>query len=182
MSEDPVRAVAFIVLAIFAATLVALFAEDAIKRLVQFLGLIGSLLSGSETSPAQAAASAEKAAGAIGTIGLSTGGGLGLIFAIKKIWDLFRPLTSVPADLLASFSTRSGTKGLEQQLSFRYRFADEFSTFCDTLRQPPHPGLVIFVHDLDRCAPSQTVTCWRRSISSPAPGGASSSSGSTRIA
>ena len=143
-------------LAIFAATLVALFAEDAIKRRVQFLGLIGSLLSGGATSPAQAAASAEKAAGAIGTIGLSTGGGLGLIFAVKKVWDLFRPLTSVPADLLATFSTHSAT-GPRAAIVVPIPVRGRFSTFCDTLRQPPHPGLVIFVNNLDRCAPSQTV-------------------------
>jgi hypothetical protein len=42
-------------------------------------------------------------------------------------------------------------------LSFRYRFSKEFATFCDVLRWPPYPGLVIFVDDLDRCGPRQTV-------------------------
>src|SRR5262249_27665968 len=156
VTEDPSRSIAFVVLAGFAAVLVALFTEDAIKRLLQLVGLIGSLLSGSVFS-APEAASAEKAASAIGAIGFCTRGGRRPSFALKQPWDLFRPLTSVPADLLATFTTRTGTKDLDQQLSFRYRFANEFSMFCDTLRQPPHPGLVIFVDDLDRCAPRQTV-------------------------
>src|SRR5262249_43802486 len=103
------------------------------------------------------AAGAQETADTIKTIGLSTGGIGGLIFSAKKLWDLFKPLKSVPAELLASVSARTDTKDLDQQLSFRYRFANEFATFCDVLRWPPHPGLVIFVDDLDRCAPRQTV-------------------------
>ena len=80
-----------------------------------------------------------------------------MIYASKKLWDLFKPLKSIPADLLSTLSGNSSTKDIDQQLSFRYRFASEFAIFCDTLRRPPHPGLVIFIDDLDRCAPKQTV-------------------------
>lgn len=80
------------------------------------------------------------------------------VIAISKgLWTVLQPLSVVPAKLLSTMSTRASKKDLEQQLAFRYRFAREFRTFCRALRRPPHPGLVIFVDDLDRCGPRQTV-------------------------
>src|SRR5262249_33710168 len=101
VTEDPSRSIAFLVLAAFAAVLVGLFTEDAIKRLLQLVGLIGSLLTGSVSS-APEAASAEKAASAIGAIGLSAGGGRRPVFFVQKILGLFRPLTSVPGELVSA--------------------------------------------------------------------------------
>jgi hypothetical protein len=52
---------------------------------------------------------------------------------------------------------QSSSKDLDQQLAFRHRFAREFAMFCQVLRSPRHPGLVIFIDDLDRCGSRQTV-------------------------
>jgi hypothetical protein len=75
----------------------------------------------------------------------------------KILWAVFQPLSAMPSKLLSTVSARSSRRDVEQQLAFRYCFQQEFSTFCSALRRPPHPGLVIFVDDLDRCGPRQTV-------------------------
>ena len=80
-----------------------------------------------------------------------------VILLSKGLWTVLQPLSAMPAKLLATISPKSSNKDMEQQLAFRYRFAREFRTFCDALRHPPHPGLVVFVDDLDRCGPRQTV-------------------------
>jgi hypothetical protein len=92
-------------------------------------------------------------AGFAGKIGLSTTA----IALVGGLWQLFKPFSTTPAKLLATLQGRSNNKDLELQLTFRYRFAREFSAFCAALRHPPNPGLVIFVDDLDRCGSRQTV-------------------------
>ncbi len=109
--------------------------------------LIGAMSPAKDTLPPDA----------LKSIGLSTGGITAIVFAAIKLWDLFKPLKSIPAELLSTLNGDSSAKDLNQQLSFRYRFAAEFAVFCEVLRRPPHPGLVIFVDDLDRCGPKQTV-------------------------
>lgn len=159
IGADPNATIALLGVAITAFVLVATHLEEVALILGQFADRIGSLLPGS--TPGGASASATNpvpgAAATITTIGVSTGGISAIIFAGKKLWDLFRPLKSIPADLLSTLSWPSSIREIDQQLSFRYRFASEFAIFCDTLRRPPHPGLVIFIDDLDRCAPKQTV-------------------------
>jgi Cdc6-like AAA superfamily ATPase len=162
IGADPNATIAWIVFALAAFAIVATHLDAAARILSQIADRIGSLLPvppGSTAQPLPAAASGGTpgAASAITSIGLSTGGITAIIFAGKKLWDLFKPLKSIPADLLSTLSGQSSTRDIDQQLSFRYRFASEFAIFCDTLRRPPHPGLVIFIDDLDRCAPKQTV-------------------------
>jgi len=162
IGADPNATIALVVFALAAFAIVATHLDAAARIISQFADRIGSLLSGPAVSnasavPAVAGAGTPGAASAITSIGLSTGGITAIVFAGKKLWDLFKPLKSIPADLLSTLSGQSSTKDLDQQLSFRYRFASEFAIFCDTLRRPPHPGLVIFIDDLDRCAPKQTV-------------------------
>jgi hypothetical protein len=159
IGADPNATIALVVFALAAFVIVATHLDAAARILSQLADRIASLLPqpGGSTAPAAASAGTPGAASAITSIGLSTGGITAIIFAGKKLWDLFKPLKSIPADLLSTLSGQSSTKDIDQQLSFRYRFASEFAIFCATLRRPPHPGLVIFIDDLDRCAPKQTV-------------------------
>jgi hypothetical protein len=162
VGADPNATVAWLVFAIAAFIIVATHLDAAARILSQLADRIGSLFSqpaenNGPAASAAAGAAAPGAASAITSIGLSTGGVTAIVYAAKKLWDLFKPLKSIPADLLSTLSGQASTREMDQQLSFRYRFASEFAIFCDTLRRPPHPGLVIFVDDLDRCAPKQTV-------------------------
>jgi KAP-like P-loop domain-containing protein len=163
IGADPNATIALVVFALAAFAIVATHLDAAARIISQLADRIGSLLQGpaAGNAPAVPAAAAgtgaPAAASAITSIGLSTGGISAIVFAGKKLWDLFKPLKSIPADLLSTLSGQSSTKDIDQQLSFRYRFASEFAIFCATLRRPPHPGLVIFIDDLDRCAPKQTV-------------------------
>lgn len=160
IGADPTATIAVTVFALAAFAIVATHLDDAARILSQLADRIGALLHGQAGNAATgtaANAGTPGAASAITSIGLSTGGISAMVYASKKLWDLFKPLKSIPADLLSTLSGNSSTKDIAQQLSFRYRFASEFAIFCDTLRRPPHPGLVIFIDDLDRCAPKQTV-------------------------
>ncbi|MFB9263603.1 P-loop NTPase fold protein [Bradyrhizobium erythrophlei] len=155
---DPNAAVALVVFAGVALWVLATHLDTAARVLGLFADRIAELLLPQQApaQPAQAAGT-PGAASAVTSIGLSTGGISALIYAGKKLWELFKPLKSIPAELLSTLGAQPSTRDMDQQLSFRYRFASEFAIFCDTLRRPPHPGLVIFIDDLDRCAPKQTV-------------------------
>lgn len=161
IGADPNATIAVVVFALAAFVIVATHLDAAARILSQLADRIGALLQGQAAgapgTTAAANAGTPVAASAITSLGLSTGGITAMVYASKKLWDLFKPLKSIPADLLSTLSGNSSTKDIDQQLSFRYRFASEFAIFCDTLRRPPHPGLVIFIDDLDRCAPKQTV-------------------------
>jgi hypothetical protein len=159
MGADPSATVALGLFVLAAGYVLITHLDAAAHLLSQLADWIASLLPGASPSDAQPVdkVAAKQGASAITSIGLSTGGITALIFAGKKLWDQFKPLASIPADLLSTLNGQSSTKDLDQQLSFRYRFAAEFAIFCDTLRRPPYPGLVIFIDDLDRCAPKQTV-------------------------
>jgi hypothetical protein len=151
--EDAGRSITFMVLFAVAAALVFTFGSRALDVIGDTLQWLGALM---QTGSAESK-SPPSAAQAITSIGLSTGGIGGVLYGVKHIWDLFKPLKTVPSDLVAEFSDQSRVKDLDAQLSFRYRFTREFATFCDTLRWPPFPGLVIFVDDLDRCGTQQAV-------------------------
>ncbi|MEA2900071.1 MAG: hypothetical protein QOJ84_5686 [Bradyrhizobium sp.] len=159
IGADPSATVALGLFVLAAGYVLITHLDAAAHLLSQLADWIASLLPGAAPSDAQSVdkVAAKQGASAITSIGLSTGGITALIFAGKKLWDQFKPLASIPADLLSTLNGQSSTKDLDQQLSFRYRFAAEFALFCDTLRRPPYPGLVIFIDDLDRCAPKQTV-------------------------
>jgi hypothetical protein len=154
MGADPNATIALAVFAIVAFYIVAKHLDAAARILGDFADWIGSIIPKSDHPQVTKTPGASSD---ITSIGWSAGGITALVYAGKKLWDLFKPLKSLPADLLSTFSGQSSLKEIDQQLSFRYRFASEFSIFCDTLRRPPHPGLVIFIDDLDRCAPKQTV-------------------------
>ncbi|VIO68598.1 hypothetical protein CI1B_22210 [Bradyrhizobium ivorense] len=158
IGADPNATVALLVFVGVALWIVATHLEMAASVLGQLADRIGALLMPEPPAARMApAAGTPGTASAVTSIGLSTGGISALIYAGKKLWELFKPLKSIPAELLSTLGGQPSTKDMEQQLSFRYRFASEFAVFCDTLRRPPHPGLVIFIDDLDRCAPKQTV-------------------------
>jgi hypothetical protein len=158
IGADPNATVALLVCVGVALWIVATHLEMAANVLGQLADRIAALLMPEPPAArSSAAAGTPGTASAVTSIGLSTGGISALIYAGKKLWELFKPLKSIPAELLSTLGGQPSTKDIEQQLSFRYRFASEFAVFCDTLRRPPHPGLVIFIDDLDRCAPKQTV-------------------------
>ena len=62
-----------------------------------------------------------------------------------------------PAALLASLKGNASLGQLSGQLSFRHRFAEEFADSTQALRVGADAGLVIFIDDLDRCAPANLM-------------------------
>jgi len=153
ITQDAGRSLAFVILFATAIALVFTFGSTALQGLADLVHSLVALIQSGNVSGKTSASAGE----AITSIGLSTGGIGGVAFGLKHIWELFKPLKAIPADLVAGISEKSRTKDLDAELSFRYRFTREFGTFCDTLRWPPFPGLVIFVDDLDRCGTQQTV-------------------------
>ena len=57
-----------------------------------------------------------------------------------------------PTQLMATLSDRARIRDFSSQLSFRHRFAAEFSDICDLLRHEGNAGIVIMIDDLDRCS------------------------------
>ncbi|WP_293677865.1 P-loop NTPase fold protein, partial [uncultured Phenylobacterium sp.] len=83
------------------------------------------------------------------TLGLPTG-----ILAVLGIAGfLAKRMGLAPAALLASLKGNASLGELSGQLSFRHRFAREFEDATQALRVGADAGLVIFIDDLDRCAP-----------------------------
>lgn len=71
------------------------------------------------------------------------------------IWSRLQPFpTAKPSELLARSRRPESSP---QKLSFRYRFQKEFAETCEALRTSTNAGLVIFIDDLDRCHPQQTM-------------------------
>jgi len=80
------------------------------------------------------------------------GGLIALITAIGILWKGLTAFGANPASLLASVAQGNKIKDLEEQTSFRQKFAVEFSDFTKALG--PRRPLTIFIDDLDRCLPS----------------------------
>jgi KAP family P-loop domain len=152
--KDPGRSAALGILFAIGIFLLWHFYSDALAALNRLANFFTNLRSSqSAASPVQQ----QNVGKTLADLTLTTGGLTTLFIAAKKIFDLFQPLKALPAELLARANVAAGTKDIDAQLSFRYRFSKEFATFCEVLRWPPYPGLVIFVDDLDRCEPRQTV-------------------------
>jgi hypothetical protein len=155
IGRDVAQVLAIVGLLFVAGYLFVRFGGDAIGHIKGALSWIagffktGSTESGPETFGQFVEALLTTSGGAAGALGLA--------IAAARFVSSFRPLRASPADLMATFAERSSAKNFDQQLSFRHRFTGEFRLFCKTLRTRTHPGLVIFIDDLDRCASRQTV-------------------------
>jgi hypothetical protein len=66
-------------------------------------------------------------------------------------------LPANPAKLVAALARRASIGDLSDKLSFRDRFAGQFSEVCQALRTRTSPGLMILIDDLDRCQPEDTL-------------------------
>jgi hypothetical protein len=80
------------------------------------------------------------------------GGFLAIVTSVVGLVKGMTALGANPAALLASVAKgKPGAKDLEEQTSFRQKFAAEFREFTRALG--PRRPLVIFIDDLDRCLP-----------------------------
>jgi len=79
------------------------------------------------------------------------GGLIALLTAVGVLWKGLTAFGANPASLLASVAQGNKIKDLEQQTSFRQKFAVEFRDFTNALG--PRRPLTIFIDDLDRCLP-----------------------------
>lgn len=78
-----------------------------------------------------------------------------LALAVKVLSQAFA--FTDPAKLMTSISRKARVSEFSEQLSFRYRFASEFSEVCRALRHGRNAGVVIMIDDLDRCRSSNVV-------------------------
>jgi hypothetical protein len=62
-----------------------------------------------------------------------------------------------PSQLMATLRGNAKLADFSAQLGFRYKFAKEFNVAGQALRTSTNPGLVIFIDDLDRCAPENLM-------------------------
>lgn len=62
-----------------------------------------------------------------------------------------------PSELMATLRGNAKLADFSAQLGFRYKFAKEFDAAGRALRTRSNPGLVIFIDDLDRCAPGNLM-------------------------
>ncbi|HYA17380.1 MAG TPA: P-loop NTPase fold protein [Bryobacteraceae bacterium] len=122
------------------------------------LAFIGSFAVSAALAYQPAAASAASPAGSFsdflkhfGPHGTAVVTGVTLIATLRKWLSAFGV---EPAALLTSSGAGARASDLEKQTSFRYRFAKEFSQVTKALgpRQ-----MVIFIDDLDRCLPQNTL-------------------------
>jgi hypothetical protein len=67
--------------------------------------------------------------------------------------NFYGRLNLKPSELMATLRVNAKLADFSAQLGFRYKFAKEFSVAGQALRTSTNPGLVIFIDDLDRCAP-----------------------------
>lgn len=80
------------------------------------------------------------------------GGLVALIAGVSILWKGLTAFGANPAALLASVAKGNKIKDLEEQTSFREKFAQEFQDFTKALG--PRRPLTIFIDDLDRCLPA----------------------------
>jgi KAP family P-loop domain/Photosynthesis system II assembly factor YCF48 len=73
-----------------------------------------------------------------------------VIGALTALWKGLQSFAAKPAALLASASAQPKLGDLDDEISFRGRFAPEFRDVTNALGDRP---LVLFVDDLDRCQP-----------------------------
>jgi photosystem II stability/assembly factor-like uncharacterized protein len=79
---------------------------------------------------------------------------LGALALLATVGRTVRAFGANPASLLQKAAEGTRLRSLEEQTSFRYRFAREFEEVTEALK--PH-DVVIFVDDLDRCRPKHVL-------------------------
>jgi hypothetical protein len=102
-------------------------------------------------------ASGEAWVDALGRIAEDIGLPAGLLATVLVFLRLSAALNLNPSNLMATLRRNSKVADFEAQLSFRFRFAKEFDDVARALRRRTNPGLVIFIDDLDRCAPDAAM-------------------------
>jgi hypothetical protein len=84
---------------------------------------------------------------------VGVGAGAALLLLVK----IYATLDLKPSELMATLRGNAKLADFSAQLGFRYKFAIEFNAAGQALRTPTNPGLVIFIDDLDRCAPGNLM-------------------------
>jgi KAP family P-loop domain len=83
--------------------------------------------------------------------------GIGAGALLLLMAKIYGTLNLRPSELMATLRGNAKLADFSAQLGFRYKFAIEFNAAGQALRSSTNPGLVIFIDDLDRCAPANLM-------------------------